>query len=396
MLIVAVGIGTGVGVNALISKSLGQGEPKKASHAAGNALFMSAVIYLVFLLFGLFGVKWYISSQTADPLISDMATSYLRICCLVSVGIVFFSVFEKILQACGHAMYSTIAQVAGAVTNIILDPIFIYGLVGLPKMGVKGAAYATVIGQIVSAVLGLIFHLKVNKNITNSVKYWKPAIPVIKEIYAIGLPAIIAQALMSVMTYGLNIILGEISTSMVTAYGLFYKIQQFLLFAAFGLRDAITPIVSFNYGMRSKKRICEGIRCGMFYTLVVMLLGLVAIELFAVPLSNLFGLSGETQDLCVSAMRIISISFLFAGANIAFQGIFQALEGGLESLIVSLGRQLVFLFPFAFLFAHLAKSSGYTSLVWVSFPIAEILSFLMAGYLFVRIYHRTIQTSEKR
>jgi Na+-driven multidrug efflux pump len=299
-------------------------------------------------------------------------------------------VFEKMLQACGNAVYSTIAQIAGAVTNIVLDPILIYGLIGFPKMGVRGAAFATVIGQIVSAVLGLIFHLKFDKSITNLLTYWKPSGKIIREIYAIGLPAIIAQALMSVMTYGLNIILVGISESMVTAYGLYYKIQQFILFAAFGLRDAITPIVSFNYGMRCKKRICDGIKYGMLYTLIVMLVGLIAIEIFAASFSKLFGLSGETQNLCISAMRIISISFLFAGANIAFQGIFQALEGGLESLIVSVCRQLVFIFPFALLFAHIAKSTGSTWLVWTTFPIAEILSALIAVILFVRICRRKI------
>jgi putative MATE family efflux protein len=388
MLMVAIGVGTGVGVNAMLSKSLGQGNSEKASKATGNALFMAAVIFIVYLLFGIFGVDWYISSQTKNPLISDMATGYLRICCTVSFGIVFFNVYEKILQAVGHAGYSTIAQIAGAVTNIILDPILIYGWLGLPEMGVNGAAWATVIGQIVSGALALIFHLKFNKNVSNSPKYWKPSAKVIKEIYAIGLPAIIAQALMSVMTYGLNIILGGISEPMVTAYGLYYKIQQFLLFAAFGLRDAITPIVSFNHGMGSKTRIIEGIKYGMLYTLIIMLVGLIAIEVFAVSFSNLFGLSGETQNLCVSAMRIISISFIFAGANIAFQGIFQALNGGLESLIVSVCRQLVFIFPFALLFAHIAKTAGYTWAVWTTFPIAEILSFIIAVILFVRIYRR--------
>jgi Na+-driven multidrug efflux pump len=259
-------------------------------------------------------------------------------------------------------------------------------------MGVRGAAWATVIGQIISGVLALVFHLKFNKNVSNSPKYWKPSAKVIKEIYAIGLPAIIAQALMSVMTYGLNIILGGISESMVTAYGLYYKIQQFLLFAAFGLRDAITPIVSFNHGMGSKTRIREGIKYGMLYTLIIMIAGLIVIEIFAVPFSNLFGLSGETQNLCVSAMRIISISFIFAGANIAFQGVFQALDGGLESLIVSVCRQLVFIFPFALLFAHIAKTAGYVWSVWTTFPIAEILSFIIAVILFVRIYRNNVKT----
>lgn len=389
MLMVAIGIGTGVGTNVLLSKRLGQGNKEGASRVAGNGIFLAIVIYVVFLLFGLFGVRFYISTQTTNPLIFDMAVSYLRVCCTISVGIVFFALYEKMLQAAGHSMYSTIAQIAGAVTNIVLDPIMIYGWLGCPAFGVLGAAYATVIGQCVSFILALIFHLKVNTEISNRLRYLKPSGRIIREIYAIGLPAIIAQALMSVMTYGLNIILITISESMVTAYGLYYKIQQFILFAAFGLRDAITPIISFSHGMRNKARIREGIKYGMLYTLVIMLVGTVLVEVLAGPFSQVFGLSGETQALCISAMRIISISFVFAGANIAFQGVFQALDGGLESLILSLCRQLIFVLPVAWLFARLVSQSVAGSwLVWTTFPIAEIVSVLIACLLMRRINKR--------
>lgn len=389
MLMVAIGIGTGVGTNVLLSKRLGQGNKEGASRVAGNGIFLAIVIYVVFLLFGLFGVRFYISTQTTNPLIFDMAVSYLRVCCTISVSIVFFALYEKMLQAAGHSMYSTIAQIAGAVTNIVLDPIMIYGWLGCPAFGVLGAAYATVIGQCVSFILALIFHLKVNTEISNRLRYLKPSGRIIREIYAIGLPAIIAQALMSVMTYGLNIILITISESMVTAYGLYYKIQQFILFAAFGLRDAITPIISFSHGMRNKARIREGIKYGMLYTLVIMLVGTVLVEVLAGPFSQVFGLSGETQALCISAMRIISISFVFAGANIAFQGVFQALDGGLESLILSLCRQLIFVLPVAWLFARLVSQSVAGSwLVWTTFPIAEIVSVLIACLLMRRINKR--------
>lgn len=386
MLMVAISIGTGVGTNALLAKSLGQNDKEKASKVSGNAVFLAIVIYIVFLVFGLFGVKLYITSQTSNKLVYDMAVNYLKICCIASIGIVFFSIYEKLLQATGHSMYSTIAQIAGAVTNIILDPIMIYGLIGCPEFGVEGAAYATVIGQCVSFILALIFHLKVNNDISNNLKYVKPSAKIIKQIYSIGLPAIIAQALMSVMTYGLNIILGTISEAMVTAYGLYYKIQQFILFAAFGLRDAITPIVSFSHGMKNKSRIRDGIKYGMIYTFVIMLLGTIVVEIFAVPFSRVFGLSGETQTLCISAMRIISISFIFAGTNIAFQGIFQALEGGIESLIVSLCRQFIFVLPVAWFFAQLIQKSPDSSwLVWSTFPIAEIISAVIAFILMLRI-----------
>ena len=386
MLMVAIGIGTGVGTNALLAKSLGQGNKEKASNVAGNSQFLALIIYIVFLLFGIFGVRFYISTQTTDELIYHMGVDYLTICCVLSPGIVFFSVYEKLLQACGHSVFSTIAQIAGAVTNIILDPIMIYGLFGCPEMGVKGAAYATVLGQCVSWILALIFHLKVNKDIVNKRRYFKLSAAVIKGIYAIGLLAIIAQALMSIMTYGLNIILGTVGENMVTAYGLYYKIQQFILFAAFGLRDAITPIVSFSHGMGSRSRIRDGIKYGLFYTFVIMLIGTVVVEAFAGPLARVFGLSGETEMLCVSAMRIISLSFIFAGVNIALQGVFQALDGGPESLLVSLCRQLIFVLPVAWGFAQIVrKSSGASWLLWTTFPIAEIITAIVACLLMRRI-----------
>lgn len=392
MLMVAIGIGTGVGVNALLAKSLGQGNKEKASQAAGNAIFLATIIYIMFLFFGIFGTRVYISSQTSNKLIKDMAVDYLRICCVISFGITYFSIFEKLLQATGRSIYSTIAQVAGAVVNIILDPILIYGYFGLPEYGVKGAAYATVIGQIVSFLLALIFHLKFNKEIQNGIKYMKPSLRMVGEIYAIGLPAIIAQALMSVMTYGLNIIFGKIDESVVTAYGLYYKIQQFILFAAFGLRDAITPIISFNFGMRSKKRVKEGIKYGMSYTLFIMVIGLLAMEVFAEPFSKMFGLSGQTQDLCISAMRVISISFIFAGANIAFQGVFQALESGIESLIISICRQFIFVLPVAWGLSFLVNESlGNIWVVWITFPIAEFVSSAIAYVFMKRINIRKIQ-----
>lgn len=395
MLMVAVGIGTGVGTNALLSKSIGQGNYEKASRVAGNSMFLAIIIYLVFALFGIFGTEAYASSQTSNLEIKEMVVQYLQICCIASFGIVFFSIFEKLLQATGHSVYSTIAQITGALANIILDPILIYGLFGLPSMGVAGAAYATIIGQIASTVLGLIFHLKKNKEISNGLQFMKPDARIIKSIYSIGLPAIIAQALMSVMTYGMNIILVRISEAAVTAYGLYYKIQQFILFAAFGMRDAITPIVSFNHGMRSKSRVKDGVRYGIIYTVIIMFIGMALIEALAVPFSALFGLSGETQDICISAMRIISLSFVFAGINIAYQGIFQALDSGLESLIISVLRQFLFVLPVAWGFSLLAISSNdLIWTVWITFIISEVLSCIIATFFMSRINRKIISGLE--
>lgn len=392
MLMVAIGIGTGVGANALVAKSLGERDAEKAGITAGNAISLGIIIYIVFFLFGIFGVNTYVASQTSNSEIFHMTTEYLRICCCISFGIVFFSMFEKLLQATGRSAFSTVAQIAGAVVNIILNPVLIYGLSGFPAMGVAGAAYATVIGQIVSFLLGMFFHFSKNREIPNSISYLKPSGSIIKEIYSIGLPAIIAQALMSFMTYGLNIILGAIDESVVTAYGLYYKIQQFILFAAFGLRDAITPIISFNYGAKAKKRVNEGIRYGMLYTLSIMIIGLIFIEIFAEPLSSVFGLSGTTRELCITAMRIISLSFIFAGANIAFQGIFQALDGGIESLIISVCRQFLFIIPVAWGFSLIARQNhDMIWLVWLTFLIAESISCAISLVFMRRIRRKRIE-----
>ncbi len=302
MLMVAVGIGTGVGTNALLARTLGQGYNKKAAKIAGNSLCLGVIIYAVCLLFGIFGVKAYISSQTVDAEVISMGTGYLRICCVISFGIIFFSIFEKLLQATGRSLYSTIGQVVGAVVNIILDPIMIYGIGPVPEMGVEGAAYATVIGQVVSAVLLFIFHIKLNKEFEHGVKFMKPNGRIIREIYAIGLPAIIAQALMSIMVYVMNLIL-KFSPSVQTAYGLFYKVQQFVLFLAFGLRDAITPIIAFGYGMRSKKRINDGIKYGLVYTIVLMIVGVAITEIFPGAFATLFN-AGQSRGYYFASQTI--------------------------------------------------------------------------------------------
>lgn len=351
MLMVALAIGTGVGLNALLARTLGQRNREKASKVAGNGLFLATVIYVLCVLFGLFGIKAYIFSQTRNALVLSMSVDYLRICCLLSFGVVFFSIFEKLLQATGRSLYSTIGQVTGAVINMILDPVLIYGF----NLGVQGAAYATVIGQILSALLLVVFHMRLNKEFDQGLTYTKPNKRIIKEIYSIGLPAIIAQALMSFMVYAMNLIL-KFDASAQTAYGLFYKVQQFVLFMAFGLRDAITPIIAFSYGMQNKKRVKDGIKYGLIYTIVLMVVGTLITELFPNFFATLFN-AGQSRIYFISAVRIISISFVFAGVNIAFQGVYQALNGGMESLIVSL--------------------------IWYAFVITEVLS-CVVGWVFLR------------
>ena len=378
MLMVALAIGTGVGVNALLARTLGQKNREKAAHVAGNGLFLATIIYIICVLFGLFGIKTYISSQTRDELVLSMSVDYLRICCLLSFGVVFFSIFEKLLQATGRSLYSTIGQVTGAVINMVLDPILIYGF----KLGVQGAAYATVIGQILSALLLVVFHIRLNKEFDYGLTYTKPNKRIIKEIYSIGLPAIIAQALMSFMVYAMNLIL-KFDASAQTAYGLFYKVQQFVLFMAFGLRDAITPIIAFSYGMQNKHRVKDGIKYGLIYTIVLMVAGTLITELFPNFFATLFN-AGQSKIYFISAVRIISISFLFAGVNIAFQGVYQALNGGMESLIVSLLRQAILILPLAWGFSKLVIQYDMdVSLIWYVFVITEVLS-CVVGWIFLR------------
>lgn len=378
MLMVALAIGTGVGVNALLARTLGQRNREKASKVAGNGLFLATVIYIICVLFGLFGIKAYISSQTSDALVLSMSVDYLRICCLLSFGVVFFSIFEKLLQATGRSLYSTIGQFTGAIINMILDPILIYGF----NLGVQGAAYATVIGQILSALLLAVFHMRLNKEFDHGLTYTKPNKRIIKEIYSIGLPAIIAQALMSFMVYAMNLIL-KFDASAQTAYGLFYKVQQFVLFMAFGLRDAITPIIAFSYGMQNKKRVKDGIKYGLIYTIVLMVAGTLITELFPNFFATLFN-AGQSRIYFISAVRIISISFVFAGINIAFQGVYQALNGGMESLVVFLLRQAILILPLAWGFSKLVIQYDMdVSLIWYAFVITEVLS-CVVGWVFLR------------
>lgn len=401
LFMVAVAIGTGVGTNALLAKSMGQENKKKANIVAGNSEFLGIIISVIFILFGIMGIPFYVNSQNLAGNISNtvitMAINYLQICCCFSFGIVFFSIYEKILQATGRSLYSTIAQIIGALINIILDPFLIYGWAGFPEMGVSGAAYATVIGQIVSAILVLIFHIKFDIEIDKKLRYIKPQKNIIKEIYMIGFPAIISQALLTVMTYGLNIILGQIKDvgeNAVTVYGLYCKIQQMMMFAAVGVKDSITPIVSFSFGMKNKKRIKSGIKYGIIFVSILMLIGLIIIELFAVPLTKFFSLSEVTYYMCIDCIRITSLAFIFAGLCIAFQGVFQAIEGGLESLIISLGRQVIFILPTAWVIGKFITGKENVSIIWWSFLFGEFVTLICAVLMYIHAIKRKINKLE--
>ena len=382
MLMVAISVGTGVGINALLSKSLGAGDRQQASAIAGNSVFLSLCTFGIYLLFGLVGVPAYIHTQTRDPLATELAVSYLRICTIGSLGVTMYLTYEKLLQSTGRTMQTTIAQISGALVNIVLDPILIFGWLGCPALGVAGAAYATVIGQFVSCG-----HARTE--LDTGLHCLRPRLRVIRNIYQVGIPAILMQALMSFMTYGVNIILRDVSAAAVTAYGMYYKIQQFVCFAAFGMNNAMIPVIGFNYGMGSKQRIRQGIRYGQLYACIIMLVGAVILQVFARPLVGIFAVSEETRSLCVLAIRIISLGYLCMGANIGYQGIFQALGHGVQSLLLSLVRLIIVALPLAWGLTRLDNAS---ELVWIAFPAAEACALLLGLLMMRRIRRQVLDT----
>ena len=391
IMIIAIGVGTGVGLNAILSKSLGESDKEKVNKIAGNGIFLSICIYIIFLLFGLFGSKWFISLFTNDKEIIEMGTTYLKICTCFSLGSIGYTVYERFLQATGKTMLSTISQISGAVTNIVLDYIFIYPL----NMGVAGAAWATIIGQFVSLFIAMYFHYKKNDEIDGNIKYINSDISLIKEIYNIGISAALMQALLAVMMAGMNAILGLAQvnqTILVGSFGIYYKIQQIALFSAFGLSNTIISILSFNYGMQDKKGVDDCIKYGIIDTIVVTFVISILFEIFAYPLANLFRLAGgstkEIIKVCVIALRISSIGFIFMGISVAIQGVLQSIGYALRPLIISLLRLVIFVFPVALLFT---KFSNVTKIVWWTFPIAEFLTVIISLFILKNSYDRKVK-----
>lgn len=395
ILIIAVGVGTGVGLNALLSKSLGEKNNEKVNKIAGNGIFLSICIYAIFLIFGVFGSKWFISLFAGgNEQVISMGTTYLQICCCLSLGSIGYTVYERFLQSTGKTMLSTISQISGALTNIVLDYIFIYPC----KMGVAGAAWATIIGQFVSLAIAMIFHYTLNKEINGNIKYIKPEFNLIKAIYNIGVSAAIMQALLSIMMAGANAILGQAHadpTILVGSFGIYYKIQQIALFSAFGLSNTIISILSFNYGMKDKERVNDCIKYGILDTFAVTLILTVIFEIFANPLSSLFGLSGrsttEIIDICATAIRIASLGYIFMGFSVAVQGVLQSLGYALRPLIISLLRLVIFVFPVAYLFT---LSDNVANIVWWTFPIAEVATAIISVFILKKSYKEKVETLE--
>ncbi|MDD8048256.1 MAG: MATE family efflux transporter [Thomasclavelia sp.] len=391
--IIAVGVGTGVGLNALLSKSLGEQNQERVNKIAGNGIFLSIVLYLIFLVFGLFCSNWFISLFAGgNKEVIEMGTSYLKIVSCLSLGSIGFTVYERFLQATGRTMLSTIAQISGAVLNIVLDYIFIYPC----NMGVAGAALATIIGQFGSLIIAMIFHYKMNHEINGNLKYIHPNWNIIKGIYNIGVSAAIMQLLLAVMMAGMNSILGLSSANpviLIGSFGIYYKIQQIALFSAFGLSNTIISILSFNYGMKDKERINDCIKYGLIDTFIVTLVLTIVFELFASPLSSLFGLSGGSTTqiitVCTTALKIASIGFVFMGVSVAIQGILQSLRYAIRPLIIAFLRLIIFVFPIAYFFC---QGDNVLTTVWWTFPIAEILTALISLFILKKSYHERVDS----
>ena len=380
-LIIAVATGFGVGMNALLSRSLGQKNKEKADLAAGQGMFLTVCAYLVFLIFGLFITKPFVAMQTEEGgLLYQYSVDYISVVCAFSIGVFVQVTCERLLQATGKSVFSMITQLSGAITNIILDPILIFGLLGAPEMGIKGAAIATVIGQAVSAAVGIMLNFTINREITLKLKNLIPKLRVLKEMLAIGIPSVLMQAIGSVMTFTMNNILLKFSEAALNVFGIYFKLQSFVFMPIFGLNNGMIPIVAYNYGAEKKERIYAAMRLAAITAASYMLAGFAVFQLIPHVLLGFFNASAEMLEIGKMALRIISISFIMAGFSIVSISTCQALGKSIYSLIVSVIRQLLVLIPAA----YLLSLSGNVNLVWWAFPIAELVG-CTACIIFVNI-----------
>lgn len=382
-LMIALGSGTGVGINALLSRSLGQKKFDRSDAAANTGLLLTVFNAVLFLLVGLFAAEWFITTQTTEAEIITAGATYLRIVTCFSLGIFFQLTFERLLQSTGLTIYSMISQATGAIINIILDPIMIFGLLGMPALGVAGAAYATVIGQICAALIGLFLNLQFNKEIDFSFeKMFHPQFEIIQRIYAVGIPSILMMSIGSVMTYLMNLILISFSTTAAAVFGVYFKLQSFFFMPVFGLNNGLIPVLAYNYGARNKSRIDEALTFSVMVAFGIMVLGTIVMNLFPAQLLGFFNASGEMLKIGVPALHIISVHFPIAAVCIVMGSVFQAFSQSIYSLIISIGRQLVILIPAAWLLAQ----TGNVNNVWWCFLIAETASLILSVYYFRKIY----------
>lgn len=381
-LLIAFAGGTAVGINSLLSRSLGEKNQEHANNTANHAIMIWLVMSILFMIIGVTCGKVFFASQTDDQEIIQLGTQYFTIVVGASFGLFGQFTFERLLQATGRTFQTMITQGLGAIINIILDPIFIFGMFGLPRMGVAGAALATVVGQIIACFLGLYINQRYNHDIEIHIKHFKPNWLVIKQIYIVAIPSIIMQSIGSVMTYGLNLILIGFSSTATAVFGVYFKLQSFFFMPIFGLNNALIPIVAYNLGARSKERMVEAMKRAMIYATGLMVLGFVVFECIPAVLLGLFNASEHMLAIGVPALRIIALHFIFAGVAIVCSAVFQACGKGMYSLIVSLVRQLIVLLPIAYLLSLF----GNLNLVWLCFPISEIVSVTISVLLIKRTF----------
>lgn len=386
-LLIGFSTGIGVGVNALLSKSLGEGNPDRANHSAGNGFLLVMIATIGFMLFGVFGSRPYFQMQSSVTETVEGGTQYLAICTIFSFGLFVQVMGERLLQATGRSFYSMIVQLVGAVVNILLDPVFIFGYFGIPAMGVAGAAVATVLAQWIAAALALIINHKCNHEVHLHPKYLKPNMSVIRPILAVGIPSVVMMGIGSVMTFGMNMILQGFTETATSVFGIYFKLQSFFFMPVYGINNATISIIAFNYGARSSKRIMDTLKKSTISACIIMLLGVLCFQFCPDLLLDIFNPTPDFLTMGRSALRIISLSFPFAAVGIALSGSFQALGNGLYSTFTALCRQLLALLPAA----YLLSLSGNVNLVWWAFPIAELVSFLATLILFLRLYRQKIK-----
>lgn len=382
-LMISIAVGTGVGVNALLSKSLGERNFEAANKAAGNSIFLYFCTYILFVIIGLTTTDIFFDSQTDITSIAQYGKDYMFIVLVASLGLLGQVCMERLLTSTGKTVYSMCVQITGAVVNIILDPIMIFGYLGFPALGVKGAAIATVIGQTIACIVGLILNLTKNKELTFKFSYIKPDIDIIKRIYAVGIPSIVMQSISSIMVFGLNKILLGFTKTAVAVFGVYFKLQSFVFMPIFGLNNGLVPIVAYNYGARNRERIMKAVKLAMAYSFIIMAAGCVIFETCPELLLSIFKSSNPAENaemikIGVPALRIIAVNFVIAGVCIIMGSTFQALGNAVYSLVVSVARQLVVLLPAA----YLLSLTGRLDIVWFCFPIAEAMSLLMSLIFF--------------
>ncbi len=373
-LMIAVAVGTGVGTNALLSRSLGEKNQEMANKAANNSVFLACASYLIFLIFGLTCSELFYKLQTDIPEIISYGKDYISIVSVLSFGMFLQIAFDRMLQATGRTFFTMFTQGAGAVINIIMDPILIFGWFGFPKMEVAGAALATVIGQIIAAMIGAAMNVAKNTDIRLGIRDMRPDKEVIGRIYSVGLPSIIMSSIASVMTFCMNKILMSFTSTATAVFGVYFKLQSFVFMPVFGLNNGMVPIIAFNYGAKQRQRIMKTMKLAMMYAFGMMAIGLIIFQLFPAVLLEMFNASDAMLAIGVPALRTISISFLFAAFSIISISMLQALGHGIYSMFISVGRQLIVLVPLAYLLAQ----TGNLNLVWLAFPLAEIMAIVLS------------------